>query len=344
MYYIRADANDKIGTGHIMRCLSIAEEFRRRGKNVTFIIADDNSRTMIEEHGFSVICLNSVWNDLDSEIDLLIQMIRSCHIEHLLIDSYFVTEKYLRAVREYTQLIYLDDLNAFLYPVDLLINYNIYAPALHYKETYQKAGIKTEFILGSQYVPLREEFSNTKRMINEKVSRILITSGGTDHYGMIEKFLYALQNRPYFENLEYYIILGKFNVHAERIKEHWDVYPNIHLFNNVKNISHYMTICDLAVTAGGSTVYELCACGIPSIIYTQADNQHGIAKTMSDLGLIPWAGDIRTDIDQCINSILQNIERYCPDMNIRKQISEKMRKAIDGRGCIRLVDHLLERK
>ena len=175
MFFIRADANKSIGTGHIMRCLSIAEEFRRRGEAVTFITADNYSEEMIATKGFPVVCLHSIWNDLDRETESLVETIRTLHIEILLIDSYYVTDLYLRTIRKYTKVVYIDDVDSFIYPVDLLVNYNMYANDLDYEMRYRKAGFDTQFALGCGYATLRTEFSNLHKTVKEKVSDILVT-------------------------------------------------------------------------------------------------------------------------------------------------------------------------
>lgn len=341
MYYIRADANEEIGTGHVMRCLSIAEEFRHRGEEVTFIIADERSRSMIEEHGFSVICLNSVWNDLEKEISSLVQAIKGRGISSLLIDSYFVTEAYLKEIGKHTKIAYIDDLNQFLYPVDLLVNYNIYAEELKYEKRYREAGLNTKFLLGCRYVPLREEFSRIDRKINETVSRVLITSGGTDPYDAVGGILENLSEKPWFDVTEFHVILGRFNKNREKLEERWGDCKNVVLLRNVKNMAEHMIQCDIAVTAGGVTTYELCATGIPSVMYTLADNQLDIANTVSRLGLMPWVGDIREDRQQCVKAIGEQVEQLKNSPVMRQGLSEKMRKMVDGKGCEILADILV---
>lgn len=343
MYYIRADANEKIGTGHVMRCLSIAEELRRHGESVTFITADERSRGMIEEQGFSIICLNSMWNDLEKEISSLIRVIKAQEISSLLIDSYFVTEAYLKEIGKYTKIIYIDDINQFLYPVDLLVNYNIYAGELEYEKRYREAGLDTKFLLGCSYVPLREEFCCIDRKISETVSRVLITSGGTDSWDAVGGILETFAEKQWFGMTEFHVILGRFNKNREKLEKRWEDHKNVVLLSNIKNMAEQMKQCDIAVTAGGVTTYELCAVGIPSVMYTLADNQMDIANTVSRLGIIPWVGDIRENRERCLEMIGEYIEKFRDNLEIRQNLSREMRSVVDGKGCTRFVDAIWSR-
>lgn len=342
MFYIRADANEIIGTGHVMRCLSIAGEMRKQGEEITFIIADERTEKIITEKGFQVICLGSVWNDLDREIDKLLQVIVEHSISLILIDSYYVTEKYLKTLHKHTRLAYIDDINQFIYPVDYLINYNVYAENLDYPNQYKKADVLgTKFMLGCSYAPLRSEFTNVQHVINNKVSKILITSGGTDNYNVVGNILESLSARNWFFQMDYYVILGRFNIHKSELEERWKNSKNVHLLSNVDNMVDYMKSCDIAVTAGGVTTYELCACGIPSIMYTLADNQLQIAQTVTEKNLIPWIGDVRENMDACMNKLVQELEDIKDDVGKRKRMSADMQKIVDGDGCRRLVAELI---
>lgn len=343
MFFIRADANEVIGTGHVMRCLSIAEEIKRRGEETTFITADKYSEQMIASRGFLVICLQSIWNDLNQEIDILVQVIKSQQISLLLIDSYFVTERYLSEIEKYTKVAYIDDLDSFLYPVDYLINYNMYAEQLNYPIRYAAAGYKTRFFLGCSYVPLRKEFMNIKRVIRPHVEKVLITSGGTDYYNITGCILEKLSHQLWMQRVQFDVILGMFNCYKADLEKKWMKYKNIHLLNNVSNISDYMKECDIAITAGGVTTYELCAYGLPSIMYTLADNQLEIARTVSDRKIMPWVGDIRENMQDCLEKIIQNVNWYMEDFDERRYRSMRMQEVVDGKGCERLAEILCER-
>ena len=75
--YIRSDGNEKIGTGHIMRCLSIADAVREAGGTCIFVIADSKMEAVIRANGFPMICLHSVWDNLDYETEKMEQLISS---------------------------------------------------------------------------------------------------------------------------------------------------------------------------------------------------------------------------------------------------------------------------
>lgn len=340
-FYIRADANETIGIGHVMRCLSIAEEFKRLGGKVKFIIADDRSRPMIENKGFETICLNSKWDDLDCETEKLLGILQNNDAERLLIDSYFITAQYLKRLSEHIFTAYIDDMYCLAYPVNLLINYNFYADIERYHMLYQNVETVPRFVLGCKYAPLRKEFFGIQKEICPCATNILITSGGTDRYNIAGQMLERLLFDERYSAMGFYVVLGRFNQNIDLLQSKYGVYRNVHFLINISNIDQYMKLCDIAITAGGTTTYELFASGIPSIMYTLADNQLDIAKTVSALGIIPWAGDVREDMTLCIENILKWIDIYSSDYQMRKEISAKMQSYIDGKGAERVARSLL---
>lgn len=341
MIYIRADANEIIGTGHVMRCLAIAEKIWSSGEDVCFITADKRSGQIIESKGFEIICLDSVWNDLDSETDMFIEIIKSRKIEMLLIDTYYVTFDYLSELKKHTKIAYIDDLHKFAYPVDLLINYNIYADKIDYFDIYGEKNIP-KLALGCEYAPLRNEFCGIAKHINRTVKSILVTTGGTDNYNVTGNLIESFKSKKWFGIIDFYFVLGRFNKNIDMLKNNYGKYENIHFLINIPDIDKYMKMCDIAVTAGGTTTYELCACGIPSVMYTLADNQLEIAKTVSEKEIIPWVGDVRDNINECIDRINFHIEAYYNKYSKRCDVSGKMQSICNGCGCERIVKILNE--
>lgn len=337
MFCFRADANEKIGTGHVMRCLSIAEKMREYGEDVCFISADRCSAQIIESRNFEAICLDSVWDNLDLETDNLIKIIISRKIGFIIIDTYYVTFDYLLKLRKHTKTAYIDDLHKFAYPVDLLINYNIFADKVNYSGMYSGKRLP-KLALGCGYAPLRAEFCNIKKHINQNVKNVLVTTGGTDNYNVTGNLIEGFRTQRGLDNINFYFVIGRFNNNIDMLKKSYGKYENIHFLFNIPDIDKYMKMCDIAVAAGGTTTYELCACGIPSVMYTIADNQLEIARTVSEKQIIPWVGDVRYNMKECIGKIILQIEAYYESYSCRCETSKKMQNLCDGRGCERIVN------
>ena len=98
--FIRADANNVIATGHIMRCIAIAQAAIDLGHTVTFIIADDDSKELLERYSMEYICLNTIWNQMDDEIEYIYEVIDRERPDYILVDSYYVTEAYLENLKK----------------------------------------------------------------------------------------------------------------------------------------------------------------------------------------------------------------------------------------------------
>ncbi|MDO9528879.1 MAG: UDP-2,4-diacetamido-2,4,6-trideoxy-beta-L-altropyranose hydrolase [Syntrophales bacterium] len=333
MIGIRVDVNEITATGHFMRCLSIAQGLRNAKSDILFISADERAKGLSEQYQFQAVQLDTKWDDMDSEVDILTDIICRYRVDKLLVDSYYVTEEYLRKITEYVDLIYIDDINKFKYPVNTLINYNAYFNIFNYAQTYKETN--TKLILGPKYAPLRSEFHGINCTVNEIVENVLITTGGSDTYGASEHLTEALIKDERFSHINLHIIAGRYSKINEKID--LQLCPNIHVHKNVKNMSDLMKQCEIAVTAGGSTMYELCACGVPSVSFTFADNQVLGAEALDNMDLILYSGDVRNGMDECIAIIVEKIRYYINNYEVRKQKSQAMQSLVDGFGVDRIV-------
>ena len=136
--YIRADMNEVIATGHVMRCLSIADAAKEQGKEAVFIVADEKPIEILKKRGYEAIVLHTLWNNMDKELEVLLPLIKEKNIKKLLVDSYQVTKNYLQSLEEVTEVFYLDDLDAFEYPVSNVICYANYYSKLSYSNYNRK--------------------------------------------------------------------------------------------------------------------------------------------------------------------------------------------------------------
>ena len=318
-----------------MRCLAIANELKKSGQTPLFIVADDNSEHLLQLSGYLIVNLHTQWNNLDYEISQITTVLRQHKITKIIVDTYFVTETYLSALEDLCPVIYIDDLNLFRYPISVVVNYNIYAFDIPYEEIYR--GTKTKLLLGPQYAPLREEFQNIEPCIRDTVRKILITVGGSDRYNIAGKILRQITADERFSGIEFHVVAGRLNPHIADLRELAEVNPLIHIHQNVTEMAKLMQSCDLAVTAGGSTMYELCACGVPSVCFSWADNQLMSVRAFSEKGIVPCAGDMGVDEVGCICGIIECLYELVGDGGVREMRSSLMRGVADGMGVWNLV-------
>jgi len=328
MLYIRTDMNSTIATGHIMRCLSIADAAKKLGEQVTFILADNQAVSYIADRGYESIVMNTQWNMPEAELLVLEKVIRENKITSLLLDSYQVTETYLKALSHLTKVIYLDDLNAFQYDVAAIICYANYWEKFQYMQKYPDI----KLYLGTEYTPLRKEFSHiADKEIKEKVKNLLLMSGGNDEKHVLAGILDAITIDS-FENIT--VICGGYYAGYEWLVDKYKECERVCIYQAVTDIEKYMQEADLAVSAGGTTLYELCACGTPTISFSLADNQLDNVRKFADDSVIDYAGDVR--YDDVIKNVTGFISHYKENKVLRQERSRKMKKFVDGQGADRI--------
>lgn len=331
MILIRADANEIIGTGHVMRCLSIAHAFANAGHEVRFVTADHIGDKLISSAGFSSVCLDSEWTEMDGEqINCLLS---TYHPVLFLVDSYFVTEKYFKSLSAVCRVAYIDDLNVITWDVDYLIDYNIFGTVLDYSN-YRHS--HTKLLLGPTYAPLRPEFQSIPPHPIKSVTDIMVSAGGADPEGVTEIMMNELCSR--WASIRFHFIVGALNPRLDNIKA---LAPNNAILHiNKKNMSGLMQICDLAISAAGSTLYELCACGTPTVTYTLADNQLLAAEEFQKQGIMIFAGDFRRN-DRFLDDVKDIVKDLIENKEKRWELSIRMQSLVDGRGAERIVGSLL---
>lgn len=346
MIWIRADANREIGAGHIMRCLSIAEALRGMGEEVLFLVADETAVKLFEERGQAYRVLNADYRKLEQELPGLLSLLQEEKPGLLLIDSYFVTEKYLREVGKQVKTACLDDCGELPYPVDILINYNIYGDQIDYRGALADSGSAADMrlLLGSSYAPLRPEFSQVKYVVKDQVEKVLVTMGGSDRYNLTGQLLRHVLKDEEARKLHYHVVSGAFNPYLSYLTEMSERYKNIHIHQNVRNMAELMEGCDLAVTAAGSTVYELCAVGLPILCFSFTENQRRIADTFKKKSIAGFSGDYKKDGQAMFSGLLPKLKELTGDATLRQELSKKGRNLIDGHGAKRLAEQLIDRK
>lgn len=309
---IRADGGVSIGMGHIMRTLVLTQHLNDFAE-IMYACKDgyefQAGRDYIRKSGFKVMEV-----DRDNIIEEILNIQGDC----LITDSYDVNESYFDETKKgFAVTGYIDDLNSYRFNVDFIINQNSYAEDLCYK-----ANTDTKLFLGSKYALLREEFINLPRKnIRKNIKDIMITMGGSDNNNftkiVIDKISFA------YPSVNLHVVIGPSFVYEQDFK----VTDNdkIKFYKNPK-MSNIMEKCDLAISACGSTLYELAASGIPAIGMAIANNQKRAAKKMEALGVILYSKNIK--------EVPKHIEKL--DYNKRINMSKLGQDLVDGLGGIRL--------
>lgn len=336
--YIRADANPIVGIGHIMRCLSIADAFLRKGISVHFVLADEQAVSMVSERGFEAYTLHSDYSRMGDEVKKWPEI----ETNLIIVDSYYATDQFFMGLKKKMgipgKIVYIDDLVTFFYPVDVLVNYNAYAREDDYRSGYfSELYDEPTYFCGLEYVPLRSMFADLPPKIqNKTVEDVLISTGGADDLHLALKFV-----ESGLTGYRFHILLGAMNTDKGDIYRVTTGCGNIILHDNVSEMRSLIEGMDIVVSAAGSTMYEICACGVPMVTYVVADNQILGANAFEERGLAVNVGDIR-EVENPVELLLVAIDDLAKDYNKRVMMGMQMQRIVDGHGADRLVEKLKE--
>lgn len=361
MFIIRADGNGKIGMGHVMRCMSVAYSLQELGKNPVFLTACEESKNTIEKNGFRVCLLPTDYTDMESEIpyvrDLFPKLrkelgekavpmlgenpVTAKKADVILIDSYFLTSKYVMQMRELAMIAQIEDLGISM-PVDLLINYNVYGMRFYYK-TIPDVSLKV--LLGTKYMPLRREFAEDLTYeLRPEVKNIMLTTGGADPCFVSKNFLNAFLRCEDVikKGIRLHVVSGPYNTFADQLKRIYGKNEQVVIHENVTSMKALMQQADIVVSAAGSTVYEACALGVPLLIFHFADNQRMIDEILPVVLPVKSAGDYRKAPIPVSRRAAQLLQEYINDKKLRERLYEEERNLVDGLGARRVANELID--
>ena len=328
---IRADASVNIGTGHVMRCLALAQAWHESGGVVTFLFAFplESLEKRILSEGFQTVYLDAAEPGSIEDAAETATIAGQQEAQWVVIDGYHFDADYQRKLKEVgLKVLFVDDYgHASHYYADIILNQNVYAQPNLYsnKEPY------TQLCLGSKYVLLRREFWEWRawqRPYPEKIRNILVTLGGSDPHNATEAVVRALKQLAQ-SDLEVVVLIGAHNPHYDSLKLTTSKDHHIQLRKNVSNMPELMAWADLAISAGGSTNWELAFMGLPSFIITIAENQEPIADALDSMGIasaLGWDNQLTTD------SILHKLKWMLADLESYRQMSKRGRDLVDGDG------------
>ena len=341
---IRADGSPFIGMGHVTRCLSLAVALRQMGHNVEFFSRFEPGLSRIREQGFAVQpVVGGLPDGADKEFEpaqdteSVCRLLAGGRYDGLVTDSYRLDADYFRQARRLVKAsFYIDDLNRFPVAVDAVINGNINAGELGYDAWPSEI----QRWLGCQYNLLRPEFAALpQRETSSKVNNILIVAGGGDAGKLLvflaESLLKLSQTRQFVLQLVAPALSVADDALTQLVK---DYSTRIIIRREVTKMPLLMQQCDLAISAGGSTLYELCATGVPRMAVVLATNQQGIVDAMVRQGVVVSLGGAS---ELTADTVVAAVDRLVRDWPERDRMAKLGRRLVDGLGAWR-VAHKME--
>jgi UDP-2,4-diacetamido-2,4,6-trideoxy-beta-L-altropyranose hydrolase len=341
---VRADASVSTGTGHIMRCLALAQAWQAAGGSVKAVLAE--STTAIEERlrgeAIEVVRVDATPASA-RDAERTAQLAQEMQAQSVVIDGYGFHSDYQKAIksRDLRLLVIDDHLHAGHYSADLVLNQNAHAE----ENLYRSREPYTRLLLGPRYAMLRREFAswrNWKREISSTARRILVTMGGSDPDNFTLRVLNALPMVER-ESLEIVVVIGGSNPHEVSVREAaaaLGTRMNLRLLKNAANMPELMAWADVAVSGAGTTCWEMCFLGLPALLVDLAENQLPVAQRLDELGV---AHHIGSSQDCSSAKVGAELTRLLASVETRRNMSSRGRELVDGRGASRVCDALLGR-
>jgi UDP-2,4-diacetamido-2,4,6-trideoxy-beta-L-altropyranose hydrolase len=356
---VRADAGTWIGTGHVMRCLALADELKRRDGEVTFISRSQPAALSkrLRSSGHAVVHLAGApashrgeemhssnverdkWLSVTKQVDALetrAALKSRASWDWLIIDHYALDADWARTLVDLAgHILVVDDLADRAYECDVLLDQN-----LHSQMEGRYAGLvpdRCRVLLGPRYALLRQEFTAARAANKGRdgtVRRIFVMFGGTDPDNITGLALRAIDaiRRP---DIAVDVVLGEANAHRASIERASEQMSAAKILVNPPRLAEIMASADLAVGASGSSSWERCSLGLPAVMLAVAHNQVSIGQSLAASGAGVFLGTVtpasEAKIADALDGLLKN------PLSV-KSMSERCHALADGDGAKRVAD------
>lgn len=351
---IRADATSQIGTGHFMRCLTLADALRKRGAQICFISRSlpVHLSGMLSERHFEYVPLksdiaeessnelaHSKWLGVSQKQDArdTEKALNNRTWDLLIVDHYALDIRWERALRgSVRRIMVIDDIADRAHDCDLLLDQNYFADM---QTRYEgKVSKNCRLLLGPRYALLREEFRELRELVKlrtAEVKRILVFFGGVDEDNYTGLAVEALAGSA-IEDIAVDVVIGSQHPRRSDIERVCKTLGYVcHV--QISRMAELMANADLAIGAGGSASWERCCLGLPALLIALADNQIDIVKALNSVGACIYLGTKETvevfAIRRSINLVLSSSSQI-------ELISQHAYSLVDGMGAARVCEEL----
>ncbi|MGK3116951.1 UDP-2,4-diacetamido-2,4,6-trideoxy-beta-L-altropyranose hydrolase [Pseudomonas corrugata] len=359
----RTDASLQMGSGHVMRCLTLAEALKAEGAECYFICRElpGNLLHIIRGKGFNAHGLMTdgssapslqiadkplyhdwlgVTQDLDAEqCSCLLDILQP---DWLVVDHYALDIAWeLKLKRKGVKLLVIDDLVNRAHASDVLLDQTLGREAGDY---FSLVPSRCAVLCGSRYALLQPDFrrlrvSSLIRRAQHRLENVLITLGGVDKDNMTRQVLEGLKLSALPKSCRVTIVMGATAPWLEDIQQLANMLPwHTEVKVNVSNMAQLMADSDLSIGAAGSTSWERCCLGVPTIMVVLADNQRFAAAQLARANavlMISLDGDVVSQLARAVDNVVN-------DPALLKSLSESSKQVTDGGGCELLIKKITE--
>lgn len=332
---IRCDGNPKIGLGHVVRCLALADELRDSYNcSVSFAVREDLGTEIIAAKKYTIVAVNEDEEVLYEE-EYLINAIKKSVCQVLILDFRgYISNAFLESIRKMGILVVdIDDIYEKRLSADL-----VFYPPVPQVKKMDWTGFQGQLFSGWEWVLLRKEFAQSSRKNhNNNNLRILITMGGSDPAGLTLKAVDALDLLE--ENFETVIVLGAgFQKEAELKFLLNNTERKFTISKNETNMSVIMENVDLAIASFGVTAYELACMGVPAIYLCLSTDHKESASVFQDRGVALNMGEY-TEVKR--EELAEKVGLLIHNRIIRNKMATIGRKLVDGQGSYRIAEKII---
>jgi UDP-2,4-diacetamido-2,4,6-trideoxy-beta-L-altropyranose hydrolase len=336
----RVDSGNGIGWGHMMRCFSLAEAFSSKNVKISFISRKLSGSLckFIEENGYDVHYLPNKDLEWKNDAEKTIKIINNLDpVDWLVVDNYELNDTWETILKPYTKkIMVIDDMTKRKHNCDLILDQNFYE---NMKKCYDGLiPVNCKKLIGPKFALLRKDFLRIRKNLRKrdgKIKRILVSFGSSDPTNEITKVIEAI-NKLDNKQIKIDLVLGIPNKTSKNIDKFFSKKLNITCHYQSTKIAQLMEKADLSIGSGGSTTWERCCLGLPSIVSISADNQKKLTEAVAKNGCSINLGFVNKLSSRDYQKAITNI-----DSLTLIRMSQKCIKLVDGNGIYRVVDELL---
>ena len=333
----RVDASPELGLGHLQRCLSLATALRQLKAACVFLTNESTSASeRVARFGFDCRTVGAAESWGADDVERTLAMAASQECSAIVVDSDYEGADYLGQLRSAGFYVCaIEDVAPHPFPCQMVVNGDAHAYQLHYDSTSGD----TLFILGPKYSILGADFWHVpSRTVRDGVQNILVTLGGADPYNLTPRILDSLDKLP--GRFTITAITGPFFKNQSEVESAARcAQRQVSLVHAPDSTCELMIEADLAISAGGQTMYELACVGGPTIAVRIASNQDGQLQVFDEAGFALPIG--HADDDNIASNIGDAVKALLPDFKSRAAMAAAGQRLVDGQGAMRVAQAIL---